>query len=674
MRRAVIDQPGLKVIVLGLLISVFVGLAIRSQITQSKIQDRLLKIVHEFEQKKENRNISIDFSEARLMLSDWGFPFPHLSLKDIKISFLSHDCIDNQIYIESLDLPFSWFNLLKGYGSEIDTVRAGVIELRLDHPDQCLADFKATRVTTNQTEIHKSLKIPETNNNPSINEVKLTQHLNLYIEKLKIVDKHNYNIPVLLQTVILKFDLDGSQIDAADLKSQLYLFRDSENSLYKFKSDFNFNYKKNSEGLITSAAQIRGKLIDKAFEIDLTYDPKLNKILIAHTMNELSVKALMSLTNNQNIRAQSQWDSVSGLSISSRGEGEYDMTQKTLNFYKIFDIILASNQSSVSIKEIHINSLKPILFEPFVISLNEFDLEKLKSIPAFNSIQKSINNFGTISGAIAVNSESDISGEGSVKGLELIFSNRGQRAYQKIDELLFTMTPRDFLIHGITLQGVPTQGTLKVHYEDDAAHQFSRIQAQADISQIKLDDTVFSIFSFTQVKPTTISLALHFQENQLNAKINFDQLASNAIEIRQLDVGFGAHLDPIDGRLHHSVLDLAIKNIKFVRHEDVDESFYTVLEQFEHNANYDETSQLREFYLDQIKGTYLKNDDHQVNLKVTGNYFSKLRNEKNNFSIHSQFSNQTQAQFDLDLFNHGRSIQKFSVDADLSRYLFNVKK
>ena len=49
MRRAVIDQPGLKIIVLGLLISIFLGLILRSQITQTKINDHLKKIVHEFQ-------------------------------------------------------------------------------------------------------------------------------------------------------------------------------------------------------------------------------------------------------------------------------------------------------------------------------------------------------------------------------------------------------------------------------------------------------------------------------------------------------------------------------------------------------------------------------------------------------------------------------------------------
>ena len=96
MRRAVIDQPGLKIMFLGLLVSIFLGLVLRSQITQTKINDRLKKIVQEFENK--NKQLRIDFSEGELLLSDWGFPFPHLYVKNIKISSTASECLENQIY------------------------------------------------------------------------------------------------------------------------------------------------------------------------------------------------------------------------------------------------------------------------------------------------------------------------------------------------------------------------------------------------------------------------------------------------------------------------------------------------------------------------------------------------------------------------------------------------
>lgn len=672
MRRAVIDQPGLKIIVLGLLVSIFIGLTIRSQITPHKINERLRKIVQEFEQKNKSKKISVDFAEARLMLSDWGFPFPHLYITNIKISSTSPECLDNQVYIESLDIPFSWMNMLEAKDDQIDTVRAGLVELRLDNPDQCFSEVKAQSKA--EAAVNTAVS-SSTESAPSTETVTHNQHnYNLYIDKLKIIDKHNYNIPVSLQTVGIKIAMDKNKVQSVDLKSQLYLFRDNESSLYKFRSDFNLNYEVKPDGKIASSALIHGKLIDKPFEINLTYAPESNKIILKHSIKDLSVKALMSLTNKQNIRAQSQLDGISGLSISNTGEGEYNLTTKALGFYKISNILLSSGDSSISVDAITINAVKPLKFEPFKVSMNQFDLEKLKNMPAFMSIQKSINNFGNISGTIAVNSETDISAEGSIKNLQFIFSNRGQRAYQKVDELSYKATRRSLVISRIALEGQETVGELKLQYEPQENHLAPKIEAKAEISNIKLNESVYNIFSFSQAKPTTISLSLLAHDQHVKSKLRFDQLASNTMEVKQLEVGYTANVGPVDGRLHNSVFDLFVKNLKILRSETIDDSFYAVLEQLDNTVSIDDANRPMDFYFDQLKANYVKKDQGEVAINLSANYFSKVRNEKNNLRMLGEFTNPTRALFDIELLDHGKSIQKFSVNANLGQYSFEIKK
>lgn len=676
MRRAVIDQPGLKIIVLGLLVSLFLGLAIRSQITPAKINDRLKKIVQEFEQKNKNKKISIDFAEAGLLLSDWGFPFPHLYIKNIKISSTSLECVDNQIYIESLDIPFSWLNMIEAKDDQIDTVRTGLVELRLDNPDQCFSEVKANVQAESNAHVKSEASFSNVKPNSEANSATLNGEriFNLYIDKLKIIDKHNYNIPVSLQTVGVKISMDKNKLRAVDLKSQLYLFRDNESSLYKFKSDFNLNYELQPNGQVVSAAQIHGKLIDKPFEINLIYAPEKNKIVLKHAIKDLSVKAIMSLTNKQNIRAQSQLDGISGLSISNTGEGEYDLNTRSLGFYKISNVFLSSGESSISIDAITVNSIKPLKFEPFKVSMNQFDLEKLKNIPAFASIQRSIYGFGNISGTISVNSETDISAEGSIKDLQFIFSNRGQRAYQKIDELFYKATRRSLVISRITLEGQQAEGELKLQYEPQAAQQAPMIHAQAELSNIKLNESVYNIFSFSQTKPTTISLSLSTQDQHIKSKLRFDQLVSSVMEVKQLEVGYNATIGSIDGRLHNSVFDLYVKNLKIIRSDVLDDSFYAVLEQLDNTVSIDEANRPTDFYFDMLKANYSKKDQGEVTINVNANYFSRLRNEKNNLRMIGEFTNPTRALFDIELFDHGKSVQKFSVNADLGQYVFDIKK
>ncbi|MBC7459076.1 MAG: hypothetical protein H7235_12400, partial [Bdellovibrionaceae bacterium] len=417
-----------------------------------------------------------------------------------------------------------------------------------------------------------------------------------------------------------------------------------------------------------------GKLIDKPFEINFAYVPETNKILLNHSIKDLSVKAILSLTNKQNIRAQSQLDGISGLSISNVGEGEFNLNTKSLGFYKISDVFLSSGESSISVDTITVNSIKPLKFDPFKVSMNQFDLEKLKSIPTFMSIQKSIYDFGNISGTISVNSETDISAEGTIHNIQFIFSNRGQRAYQKIDELFYKATRNSLVINRITLEGQPTIGELKLQYEPKNNQHPSKIQAQAELSNIKLSESVYNIFSFSQAKPTKISLSLSAQDGRVKSKLRFDQLASTAMEVKQLEVGYSASIGSSDGRLHDSVFDLFVKNLKIIRSESIDDSFYAVLEQLDNTVSFDEAHRPTDFYFDVLKANYSKKDQGEVTINVNANYFSKLKNKKNNLHMVGEFTNPSRALFDIELLDHGKLVHKFSVNADLSQYLFAIKK
>ena len=658
MKRAVVDQPGLKIIVLGLLISLFFGLTLRSQITPAKIHEHLKKLAFGFEQKNKIKKLTIDFTESQLLLSDWGFPFPHLTVKNVKVSSSTTFCVDNQIFIESLDFPFSWLKLFSSSEDQIDTIRTGLVELRLDNPDQCFNETQAPGLQSPSPSEMSKVVAPST----IISEALNMRILNLYIDKLKIIDKHNYNLPVLLQNVSIKIALNQNKLQMMDLKSQLFLFRDQESSLYKFKSDFNLSFESNPQSPVRASAQLIGKVIDKPFKVNLDYQPEVKTIQIHHEIQDVSVKALLALTNKQNIRGQSQLDGINGLSISNQGEGEYDLNSRSLKFYKISSILLASEKSSVSIDQIKVNSFKPLNFEPFKVRMNDFDLEKLKNLPAFSVIQKSIYAFGSISGAITVNSESDISGEGKISGLQFIFSNRGQRAYQKIDEFFFKANKKKLVISGISLENQPTEGEINIDLEP--------VRVRAEISKIKLNEAVFNIFAMNQAKPTQISLSLSAENQSLKSKLKFDQLASDFIEVKQLEVGYSAKIDPVDSRVHDSAFDLLVKNVKFIRSDNVDDSFYGLLDQIE-NSN---GEVLNDFYFDQVRASYVKKDQGGVVVGAQANYFSKLKNEKYNLRLDGEFTNPTRAVFKVHVIDHGKVIQDFSVDANLSQYIFEIKK
>lgn len=668
MRRAVVDQSGLKVIFFGLLIAGFLGLIFRSQITNQKVNAYVETVFQDLEKKNEHKKLDITFSDARLALSDWGFPFPHLIVNNIKISSAVSECADNQIYIQSLDVPISWAYLLR-FKKRIDSARASTIEFRLNNPESCWGLKKYTTeaetpTTGNISRSATSAKVKESLDNEPY------QEFSFFIEKLKIIDKHNYQVPVLLQTVGAKVIAHQNELAALEIRAQLYLFKDLEQSIYKLKSDFNLNY-----GLIENNTQstltLKGKLIDKPFEMSFDLDQARRKILISHKMTDLSLKTLLSLFSRE-VSAESlqkQFEGISGLAVTSQGSGEFNLNSKALDFYKIDNFTLSSGASSAAASPIQIKSLRPFIFSPFEIHIQQFDLEKLKNISALMPVQKSVNDFGQISGLIKVNSATDFEAEGLIKGVQLIFSNQGQRANQKIDEFRYKLNPQKMIFDQIVLEGQKVDGTILM----DGIKNPSQFKIKAEASHVKLNEGVLAIFSFNQSQSTLIDFTLDGDSRQIRSKIKFDHLTSDALDVKQAEVNYWAQLSA-ERKVLNPSYEVLIKNLKIQPSENIDTSFYQVLNQVEVLPEDGSENSNHIFIFDQIQAQHKSIKDDEFEFQINANYVKEPKGEKYNLHVKSIFKNPNQALFKVEVANRGKNLKKFDFIADLSRFVFEVKK
>ena len=115
MRRAVVDQPGIRIFLLGLFISAFRGLSLKSYISPNKLRSRFDKTIQRL-----SPDVRMDFQRAQIKLSDWGWPQPYLVVENIRVTPVRPLCDDSQIYIESLTFPITW-NILFSKNKNINT-------------------------------------------------------------------------------------------------------------------------------------------------------------------------------------------------------------------------------------------------------------------------------------------------------------------------------------------------------------------------------------------------------------------------------------------------------------------------------------------------------------------------------------------------------------------------
>ena len=102
MSRAVIDQPGFRVSLVGMALSLFIGLAIQTQISDTRVQKYLSHSIDRLQ-----KDFIVDFGSAQISLSRWGLPLPYLHIHKIRLSPKNNLCQSSQIYIDALEVPFS---------------------------------------------------------------------------------------------------------------------------------------------------------------------------------------------------------------------------------------------------------------------------------------------------------------------------------------------------------------------------------------------------------------------------------------------------------------------------------------------------------------------------------------------------------------------------------------
>jgi len=278
LKRAVVDQPGLRIVFLGLIVAAFLGLSLKSYIQPHKLRARFDKTIQRL-----NPDVRIDFQRAQIVLSDWGWPQPYLTVENIRLTPVRPLCDDSQIYIESVTFPLTW-NVLFAKNKNIRSLRLSQVEVRV-------SDFKNCFQSQGNEDPYQIFNVK------SSSELKQVK-----IDQIKFISKKLYSYPLYLQSVNLNFHYQDSLLKSFDLKGQLLALKAQDRPIFKIKSDLVMNVQNDHDEVdplkkIKAQIQIQGRLFDKKYTTDMMYYFKTKELDSVLNFEGVSLKSLYSLFN-----------------------------------------------------------------------------------------------------------------------------------------------------------------------------------------------------------------------------------------------------------------------------------------------------------------------------------------------------------------------------------------
>lgn len=545
MSRAVIDQPGIRIVIIGILLSVFLGMAIKTQISEVKIQGHLNKSIEKLQ-----ADFHIDYESARINLARWGLPVPGLLITNLRLSPKSVLCQSSQIFIDELEIPISLLAIM-GIRKSIPKVRIKQIELRLSDIDKCIANtHNVTSQFVNNSdnndnqhkrELASEAESPSSFKNIFINKTK-AELKEVYIEKLKVISDKKIDQPILLRQLNVDLQYEQNRLAEVKLKSKFNAIKDERSELYFLNSDLDGIMRSKNQNLEFIFA-INGKLLDGDAKFFIHGNLGQNKISYELGLDRVSARALSPLVSHLSYdRKKINYDRLP-ISISLKNSGKMTLGKSAEFESSIRNFIInvdggALNSDFVSL-EMHKDKL---VIKPFSIKIENIPLTHLKSIEYLKQSLDSFDNLGTLSGVFDYKNENSFSIKGRVSNIMAIFSNRGRRDLQRINQLDIQASKNgqffDFQAQNIRINDVPISGI--VNAKMNAVN--SQYSGSAKLSNVILNEQVWEQFTFVEQTPK-IQLQWNFSKNEIeNHHLNLEvdniqlpglKLSNLLIDIRQ---------------------------------------------------------------------------------------------------------------------------------------------
>lgn len=525
MRRAVVDQSGFRIIAIGLVISVFLGLTLRSQISETRLQEHLSKAVSRL-----HNEFHVDFESAKINLSSWGLPLPALVVQNIRLSPKNVLCQNSQIFIEELKVPISIMTIL-GFSRTIPKVRMNEVELRLSDIEKCIDSTNSTQKNTfeSNTADHQkqvavlsgeksAVVIADENHLKNIFSNQTRAELKeIYIEKLKIISSQNTAQPIFLKQLSLELLYTQNKLSEVQVKSKLNALKDARSEVYFLNSNLVAFFKTKENLEVESIINISGKLLDGDIQFFAHSFTGSGKVSYELALERVSARALSPIMSAFSLNSASDKDANPDLetnfdryinlekapvSISLSNSGNIFFSKENKVNTKFNNVQIQIENGLLKIGEIDLDFVNSkILIKPFSLKIESLPLSKLKSITSFKSKLDSFESLGTLSGLFEYTNDSLYKMKGDLKNIQVVFSNRGRRDLQNVEHIGFEITRKaqelnltasDFIINQEKIEGELTS-----RYDilnDD-------IQAQLKMSDVKLNDKIWEQFTFVEQSP-----------------------------------------------------------------------------------------------------------------------------------------------------------------------------
>lgn len=430
----VAEQPGFKVLIYAIGLSVLFFVLIQTFISPSKIKNKIdqnLKFIPS--------SVELKFKTSHISFSDGFFPRFALIVKDIIITE-SKICSEPVIVqIDELIVPLQFSDLIQKQIS-FKKIIIGTVELNLKNNfTHCLQtqnqnnfEFKnqQSKNETNSVQRQVWVKLKKINKKQEINikQKQSIQDIELSVSKLNIHSQTQGEFDLSFSDLRIQHNQKNS--NDLQVTAKVHFLKDPTFGGFLTHANLSLEYKNLPYAEMTT--HLFGNWREGYFSLTHLYRPEEKSFLLSTDIKHIPINMVLGQLSRIGLKTKKIYGDEVWLSAQSEIQGDSD------HFFNAKGMI-KNLRFEGSLGEVQADEIQILKLEPFVVSPIEFNFSNLSVSKLFDLFKYKpssvFGNLGLLKGQLNWKSNDDFKVEGILSGLEFIFGNKGRREVQIVNNI-----------------------------------------------------------------------------------------------------------------------------------------------------------------------------------------------------------------------------------------------
>ncbi|MBK9322295.1 MAG: hypothetical protein IPM97_04970 [Bdellovibrionaceae bacterium] len=503
-KHLIAAQPARIILSLGLVLSLIIGFSIRGMIAPNKVKSMI-----ESAASKIHKDVSVTFESASLSLRQGLFPRFAIIIQQVQMESSNECWMKPRLRANEIRLPLSLWAILQGQ-NPISQVEAGKVQIDflseyktceepISRPEQIAPKIK--QFVTLKGSAQPFSRSAE--NTPQVSAI-LIEELNIHspalaepLEMSAFTIRLKSNSPRVVQMSAKTHLIKDDQVKGEYLSHAIILGEYSEFPKKSLKATLSGNWR---EGSYQLKANYHLKEDDLSTEMEIKHIPVNQVFQVFKKMNWLKT----------DLNARQVW--VSLVAQMSAKKSEIKKAGVLIRGLR-----LEGDLGDVTSSEIKVRSLEPFEFSPFVLEIQRLSLAKMLSLVNRSNPSGALGDLGKFTGTAYFQDRDHVEISGVHRGLEFIFSNKGQREVQRLKEVAGEMIlKKDRWVLDVS-RFTPEMGAFDGNISLQTDRDFKILDVKAKSKHFTLSPAVVKLMtSGGRVGPFSGDVQLKLQDGKMN--------------------------------------------------------------------------------------------------------------------------------------------------------------